>query len=618
MPGYCITARYSRAPFRPRTIVLKSTRRRQHRASVGAKAGQCAFLRIFPVSRNSLMTLSSNWSVALRGKLQGRMIPRCDSARIKDMKAAIYARYSTDLQSEKSIEDQVALCQSYAGRNGFVVVGIFQDRARSGASVLGRDGLMQVMDAARDRRFDAIIVESLDRLSRDQEDLAGIWKRLSFLGVEIRAVHEGRADAIQIGVRGLVGALYLQDLAHKVRRGLSGVVRTGRYPGGRPYGYRPVPGKPGELEFVPAEAEVVRRIFTEYAEGDTPRTIAARLNREAVLPPRGKWWGPSVLLGSRKRGSGILANELYVGRIVWNKVRMVKDPDTGKRVSRPNPVAEHESVDVPALAIIERELFERVRSRRLDEAHDLEEPMKRSARTLLSGILKCGACGSGMVSHDRDKTGKARVRCSLAKQSGSCDHTRLYYREAIEAVVLEGLKRELASPKLIREYVLAYDAERKRLARAESAARGKREQRLGEVKRSLRRIIDAIADGSVPAFSVRERILELEGEKAALEARAPTADTPVALHPAALERYLGQIETLSAELKAQGTIAPGSPAAIFRELVEAVVVHPVPPRTRLDVELRGHLSALIGNGNLAPHGRYSGFEGAKSGSGGGI
>jgi len=108
------------------------------------------------------------------------------------MKAAVYARYSTDLQSEKSIEDQVALCRAYATRNGFAVVAVFQDRARSGASVLGRDGLMQLMDAARERQFDCVIVEALDRLSRDQEDLAGLWKRLSFVGVDIRAVHEGR------------------------------------------------------------------------------------------------------------------------------------------------------------------------------------------------------------------------------------------------------------------------------------------------------------------------------------------------------------------------------------------------------------------------------------------
>lgn len=563
------------------------------------------------------MILSSSWSVALRGKLQGRMIPRPDSARIRGMKAAIYARYSTDLQSEKSIEDQVALCQSYAGRNGFAVVGTFQDRARSGASVFGRSGLMLLMDAARDHQFGSVIVESLDRLSRDQEDLAGIWKRLTFLGIEIRAVHEGRADAIQIGVRGLVGALYLQDLAQKVRRGLSGVVRDGRHAGGRAYGYRPVPGRVGELEIIPAEAEVVLRIFDEYAAGSSPRAIAARLNSDGISPPRGKWWGPSALLGSRKRGSGILANELYAGRIVWNKVRMVKDPDTGKRVSRPNPTSEHESVDAPLLVIVEPELFGQVRQRRLIEARTLKEPMRRAPRTLLSGILKCGVCGSGMVSHDRDKTGKARVRCSLSKQSGSCDHGRLYYREAIEAVVLEGLKKELRDPALIREYVAAYEAERKKLARAENVARGKREQRLGEVKRHIRRLVDAIADGSAPALSVRDRLADLENEKATLETVTPV-ETTISIHPTALERYLSQVESLASELRANGTIAAGSPSAIFRELVDTVVVHAVPPRSRLDIELRGHLSALVGDPKLAPHGRYSGFEGGLSGSGGGI
>jgi hypothetical protein len=90
----------------------------------------------------------------------------------------------------------------------------YDDRARSGASIFGRDGLMRMMDAARDGTFDVILVEALDRLSRDQEDLAGLWKRLNFLGIELRAVHDGKADQIQIGIRGLVGALYLQDLAH--------------------------------------------------------------------------------------------------------------------------------------------------------------------------------------------------------------------------------------------------------------------------------------------------------------------------------------------------------------------------------------------------------------------
>ncbi|WP_352688569.1 recombinase family protein [Mesorhizobium australicum] len=97
-------------------------------------------------------------------------------------RAAIYARFSTELQNEKSTDDQIVLCRTYTARHRLDVVAAYEDKARSGASMFGRDGLMRMMDAARERKFDVVIVEALDRLSRDMEDLAGLHKRLSFLG----------------------------------------------------------------------------------------------------------------------------------------------------------------------------------------------------------------------------------------------------------------------------------------------------------------------------------------------------------------------------------------------------------------------------------------------------
>jgi site-specific DNA recombinase len=167
-------------------------------------------------------------------------------------RAVIYARFSTELQNEKSTEDQIALCRSYANRLKIDVIATFEDRARSGASVFGRDGLMQLMDAARQRLFDVVIVEALDRLSRDMEDLAGLYKRLSFQGIEIQAVHDGTADAILIGIRGLVGQMQREDGAKKVRRGMAGVVRDGRHAGGRAYGALPLfPTRPKSAIFPP-------------------------------------------------------------------------------------------------------------------------------------------------------------------------------------------------------------------------------------------------------------------------------------------------------------------------------------------------------------------------------
>ena len=92
--------------------------------------------------------------------------------------AAIYARYSSDLQKDRSIDDQVALCKEIALRNGYSVAEIFTDRAKSGASMFERDGLLALMNAAKKRDFQAVISESLSRLSRDQEDTAAIYKRL--------------------------------------------------------------------------------------------------------------------------------------------------------------------------------------------------------------------------------------------------------------------------------------------------------------------------------------------------------------------------------------------------------------------------------------------------------
>ena len=119
-------------------------------------------------------------------KRQGKTMNEIRSAFEPPMKkAVIYARFSTDLQNERSIEDQVTLCRDYTSREGMNVVEVYEDKARSGGSVMGRDGLLRLLDQAREQSFDVVVVEALDRLSRDMEDLAGIHKRLSFLGIEI-------------------------------------------------------------------------------------------------------------------------------------------------------------------------------------------------------------------------------------------------------------------------------------------------------------------------------------------------------------------------------------------------------------------------------------------------
>jgi site-specific DNA recombinase len=474
---------------------------------------------------------------------------------------------------------------------------VYEDKACSGASIKGRDGLIQLLERARDGTFNFVVVEALDRLSRDMEDLAGIHKRLSFLGIEIRAVHEGVVNTVLVGLRGLVGQLYREDNAHKIRRGQAGRVGKGLNAGGLTYGYASVPGDPGKRVIVEGEAETVCRIFREYVAGRTPRDIAYDLNRDHVPPPRGRAWNASTINGNRQRGTGLLQNELYAGRLVWNKVRMLKDPDTGKRISRPNPKSEWQETDTPELAIIPPELFEAAQKRK--EARSVTHPnQQRRPRHILSGLLRCGTCGAGMSTNGKDKSGRIRIRCSAATESGTCPDPKTFYLDTVEKAVLNGLTAEMRHPDVIAEFVRTYHEERKRLSAEEDATRSRLERQVVELTGDIDRLVDAIAKGHGDPAVLGPRSTALYEEKKRIRAELDAAPPPtevIALHPAVLARYEEQLTSLQ-EALARGARAGDSECAeAMRDLVDTVTVFRDTAKSGgVEVEIVGRLTALLG------------------------
>ena len=161
------------------------------------------------------------------------------------MRAVIYARYSSDNQREASIEDQIRICRAFIEREGWTYLDAYTDRALSGASPL-RPGYQKLLEDARAGCFEVVVAEALDRLSRDQADVANLYKHLSFLGIRLVTIAEGEISELHVGLKGTMNALFLKDLAQKTRRGLEGRVRQGKSGGGLCYGYKTVPGKIGE------------------------------------------------------------------------------------------------------------------------------------------------------------------------------------------------------------------------------------------------------------------------------------------------------------------------------------------------------------------------------------
>ncbi len=142
-------------------------------------------------------------------------------------RVALYARYSSDRQSEHSIEDQLRICREHAKRQGWTVLATFQDAALSGASTQ-RAGFQALQAAMRRGDVDIVVAEALDRFSRDQEHVAAFHKLAGFAGVKVVTLAEGEISALHVGLKGTMNALFLQDLAAKTKRGIAGRVQAGK------------------------------------------------------------------------------------------------------------------------------------------------------------------------------------------------------------------------------------------------------------------------------------------------------------------------------------------------------------------------------------------------------
>jgi site-specific DNA recombinase len=179
---------------------------------------------------------------------------------------AIYARYSTDLQNERSITDQINACKDRAQRERWKVFDCYSDYALSAAS-MRRPGIQQMLQDAHDGNFDVILVEALDRLSRDQADIAIIYKRLQFCGVEIITLSEGHVCTRDVAFLGMMNEHYRVENANKVRRGLIGRIREGKAAGNISYGYRVVRRLDVNGEPVRGERRIVVREETRFQAG---------------------------------------------------------------------------------------------------------------------------------------------------------------------------------------------------------------------------------------------------------------------------------------------------------------------------------------------------------------
>ena len=423
----------------------------------------------------------------------------------------------------------------------------------------------------------------------------------TFAGVRIVTLSEGEISDLHIGLKGTMNSLQLKDLAEKVRRGLRGRVEAGKSGGGNSFGYDVVRrfnagGEPirGERVVNQAEAGIVRRIFNEFARGDSPRTIAGRLNAEKIAGPSGRSWGASTIHGHRVRGTGILNNDLYIGRVVWNKLRYQKDPATGKRVSRLNPEKDWIVKERPELRIVSNDLWQEVKARQgafVPVRGGAIANGKRRPKTLFSRLLKCGVCGGGV-----SLIAPGQFGCQTARNKGPavCTNGARMAVTDLEETILGALRHHLlADPGLCAEFAAEYARHMNQLRASQDAARAQQRAELAKVTRDLDRLVQALLDG-VRGSQVKEKMAELETRKRQLETSLEQgAPAPVRLHPNMGERYRKQVTGLIDALNQPDRRTEA--AELIRALVDHIVFSPEegsPKRATLD--LHGDLAGILG------------------------
>ncbi|MEI4474220.1 recombinase family protein [Frigidibacter sp. MR17.24] len=475
------------------------------------------------------------------------MIPR---------RAAIYARYSSKLQKQTSIEDQIAEAERFCDREGWTVVARFADAEASGRRMVGRDGFLEMIAAVERNEVDVVIIEAVARFSRDVVDGLTVYNIMAHQHVELYSLREGRQNFLNVILNLLGAQQHAASIGQYTRRGMGyaltrGILHTSAY------GYdrvEPVPGLDGQTPTVnrrinEAEAAVIRRIFSDFAGGQSAQAIAQALNDEGIPSPGGSFWDARTIRGDREREEGILRNRLYIGEASVNRRKRSLHPRTQQRRIDPTP-QEALTRTFPELRIVPQEVWNAAAAelkRREDAVAARGNPRAaHQSRTLLSGLLICGCCGEPFIMDSATSYKCRRGRKKL------CENTRPISRRRIEARVFSRLRALFDSADLRRAFADELKAERARQRRSDpEVERRAAEAQLTKLKLGRTRMMQAIRDGAPYGMvrdeaeaierqlqAVSEQLTKLRRRRTQVQEPAPSPDQLYAEMVAGLEEIL--------------------------------------------------------------------------------
>lgn len=393
--------------------------------------------------------------------------------------AVIYARYSSDSQTEQSIDGQLRVCTEYAKAHDILVLNTYIDRAMTGTNDNRPDFQRMIKDSSR-REWDYVLVYKFDRFSRNKYETAMHKKTLKDNGTKVISatefVPETPEGIIFESMLEGYAEYYSAELSQKIRRGNNESRHKGNLTGGKlPYGYKNVDKK---AVIIPEQAEVIRYIYDRYSIGVYVKDIIAELTSKGILY-NGKKFAQNTIYN-------ILKNERYSGIYRFNG----------------------EVFDNIYPQIVDKDTFDKVREKVLKNKLG-----KNSVEVtyLLRNKIKCGYCGQSIIgemgtAHNGER--KYYYKCSGRKKHTSDCHKQAVRKEVLEKIVLDCVIEQLQKPENLDYIVNGLMQEQERQAQANIVLNLLlKEQRQTET--AINNIMSAIENGGTTNTAMK-RIRELE------------------------------------------------------------------------------------------------------------
>ena len=421
------------------------------------------------------------------------------------LRAVIYARFSSDMQREESIDAQVRACKEYCRRNGYLVTNIYVDEAKSGRTVLKREAYNQMMVDAREKKFDIIIFHKIDRNARNEFNYYTFANNLQQLGIRYEyAVQpiddspEGRMmESVLVGM----SAYYSRNLRKESKKGLDENAYKALFNGGvPPLGYRI---ENQRYVINPHEAEAVKLIFSMYLGGRGYGSICEALNLRGFKTRDGRNFGKNSLYD-------ILHNEKYMGVYTFNKHPRIEGRGRNMHKVTGSDIIRVENA-IPAI-VTEREFLAVQEKTRTNSKR--RGSFRGKVPYLLSGKIFCGQCGSAVGGHTCTPREKSYSYYTCLKKervvADRCPQKQIR-KELLENWVLHLIQKELFTKEVIDNIMqMMKESYSKMISETKSDTTALTEQK-AMAERKLNNLYKVIEAGSADSFDL-ERLQNTKAE----------------------------------------------------------------------------------------------------------